>query len=172
MWVGEQTQEDARRWAMMLYNLPISMGVDYFVNNPFLGGGRRNKKTAILDKNAGCFLKHKEKAKVGESEKSILNGENYDPAGYEWMFTVLWDKFRDHDGVPIVRIAGKLGGVGEVIRRELEAWVRNPAGAWGRVGKKRRGIKALDRHLTNREVYNYFKDRTIVKSHKLSGVIE
>ena len=29
----------------------------------------------------------------------------------------------------------------------------------------------MGRHLTNQEVYNYFKDRSIAKSRKLSGVI-
>ena len=30
----------------------------------------------------------------------------------------------------------------------------------------------MGRNLTNRRVYNYFKGRSLVKSHKLSGEIE
>ena len=46
-------ETEAKRRAMMLYNRPISMGVDYFVNN---SDGR---KTAKIDVEAGGVLKHK-----------------------------------------------------------------------------------------------------------------
>ena len=39
-------------------------------------------------------------------------------------------------------------------------------------GGKRGDPKATGRHLTNRRFYNYFKDSSIVKSHKLGGVGE
>ena len=38
--------------------------------------------------------------------------------------------------------------------------------------RKRRDLKALCRFRTSREMYMYFKDCSLVKSHKLSGVIE
>ena len=68
-------------------------------------------KTSILDKNSGGFLKRKlgvgwGVGGVGANEKAILKGENYDPVGYEWMFKVLWGKFREPDEVPIVRTVG------------------------------------------------------------------
>ena len=59
------------------------------------------------------------------------------------MFNVLGGKFRKPGGVPTGRIAGQLGGIGEVIYRELGTGVRNPEGVWGWVGKKRIGLKAL-----------------------------
>ena len=94
------------------------------------------------------------KAKVGENERAILNGVNCDPVNYDWVFNVLRGKYREPAGVPIVRIAGKLGGIEKVIYRELEPWVRNPEGVWGWIGKKRSDLKTSGRHLANREVYN------------------
>ena len=67
---------------------------------------------------------------------------------------------------------GQLGGIGKVIYHELGPRVRNPEGVWDWIGGKRRALKAMCRHLANREVYNYFKVCSIVKSRILSGVIE
>ena len=54
---------DARRWARTLRNRPISMGVDYFINN------LNDIETSILDNNAGGFLKHKSKEKLKKTRK-------------------------------------------------------------------------------------------------------
>ena len=81
-------------------------------------------------------------------------------------------RYREPGGAPIVRIMKQLGGTGGVITRELEVGVRNPEGACDWVGKKRRDLKSTGRLLTSRDMYIYFKDGTIVKSRKLSGVIE
>ena len=81
-------------------------------------------------------------------------------------------KYREPGGSPIVRIAKQLSGMARVIHRELELGVRNPEGDWDWLGKTRRDLKSMGRFLTNREIYIYFKDCSIVKSHKLSGVIE
>ena len=99
-------ETDTRRWAMMLYSRAIRMEVDYFINSA------NDIEASILDKNAGGFPKRKLEAKVGENEKAIIKGGNYDPVSYEWAFNVLWGKFREPDGAPIVRIAGKLSGDG------------------------------------------------------------
>ena len=53
----------AKRWAQMLYNRPIRNGVDYFINN-FKGD-----ISSITGKNAGGFLKQKEKSEIEENEK-------------------------------------------------------------------------------------------------------
>ena len=50
--------------------------------------------------------------------------------------------------------------------------MRNPEGRRCWLVGKRRGLKSSGGILTNREVYNYFKDRSLVKSHKSGGVIE
>ena len=65
---------------------------------------------------------------------------------------------------------GGLSGIWKVIYRELEPGVRNPEGVWGWVWG--RDLETMGRHLTNRDGYNYFKECSIVKSHKLGGVIE
>ena len=56
-------ETDARRRAMMLYNRPIRMGVDYFVNN------LNDIAASILAKNAGGFAKHKSKQKLKKTRK-------------------------------------------------------------------------------------------------------
>ena len=95
----------------------------------------------------------------------------YDPVDYEWMFKVLSGRYRGAEGTHIVRIAEQLSEMERLIHRASELGVRNPEGVCGWLGKKRRGIKANGRSLANREMYIYFKDCSIVKSHKLSGVI-
>ena len=78
---------------------------------------------------------------------------------------------REPGGAPIVRIAGGLNGMAKIIYRELGLGVRNPEGVWDWLGKKRSDLKVTSRNLTNREVYNYFKDYIVLKSHKLGDVV-
>ena len=82
-----------RRWAMMLYSRPVSMGVYYFFNN------LKDSKTSVIDKNSGGFPKHKLKAKVGENRKAIIKWE-LRPGGYEWAFNVLWVNPESRNGRP------------------------------------------------------------------------
>ena len=49
--------------------------------------------------------------------------------------------------------------------------MRNPEGVWGWLEKKRNDLGKLGMHFDNRAIYNYFKERIVVKSHKLGGVI-
>ena len=112
-------------------------------------------------------------SKIGENEKAILKGDVYDQIGYGWMFKVLRGNCRETEVAPIVRIARQLSEMGRVIHRELELGLRNPEGVGGgRLCKKRRDLKSMGRFLTNREMYIYFKDCSVVKSLKLSGDIE
>ena len=67
----------------------------------------------------------------------------YDIIGFGWMCKVLGGKYREPDGVPIVRIIMQLGDIAEVIYRELELGVRNPEGVWDWIGKKRRELRTL-----------------------------
>ena len=48
---------DAARWAMMLYNIPISLGIDYFVNN------LKGRETSEIYFGACGFIKNKAKSK-------------------------------------------------------------------------------------------------------------
>ena len=67
----------------MLYNRPISLGVDYFVNN------LKHIETSKIDGEASGFVKNKAQSEIEENGKAILKGELYVPIGCEWMFTVL-----------------------------------------------------------------------------------
>ena len=48
--------------------------------------------------------------------------------------------------------------------------MRNPAGVWGWLGR-RIDLRTTGSHLANREIYNYFKDCSIAKSHKSDGIV-
>ena len=75
-------------------------------------------------------------------------------------------------GAPIARIAKQLNELETIIFRELWVGVRNPEGVWDWLVKKRRELKSLGMPRANREMFNYLREEIIVKSHKLSGVIE
>ena len=124
-------------------------------------------ETAKIDVGAGGFLKHKGSSEIEDNEKAILRGASYEPIGYEWMFRILKSEYQEPDGAPIVRPARQLGEMGKAVTRELEAGVRNPEGVWGWLGKKRRGLRSLGINLASREMYFYFKDCTVAKSHTL-----
>ena len=80
---------EARRWAMMLYNHPVSLGIDYFTNN--LNG---NKTPRLYEESAG-FLKRKLKSKIDENEEAIKKGDVYEPTNYDWMFKILRAKYQE-----------------------------------------------------------------------------
>ena len=85
-------ETDDERWAMTLYNHPVSSGVDYFANN--LNG----HETSEIDVGAGGFLKNKAKSKIGESGEAILKVEAYDQISYEWALKVLRGMCREPEG--------------------------------------------------------------------------
>ena len=43
-------------------------------------------------------LKRKAKSKVEENEKSLLEGNNFGPISYEWMFRILRNKYQEPEG--------------------------------------------------------------------------
>ena len=49
---------------------------------------------------------------IGENEQSLLDGKEFVPISYEWALRIVRDKYRAPEGVPIVRIVGKLGELG------------------------------------------------------------
>ena len=95
----------------MLYNLPVSLVIDYFTANLEDSGAR-------ADVEAGSFSKRKPKSKSDENEEAIKNGAEYEPIGYEWVFKVLKSRYHEPVGQPIVRIAKQLGEMEAVIIRE------------------------------------------------------
>ena len=82
---------EAQRWAMMLYNSPVSLGVDYFVNN--LKGG--TSRTDVL---AGGFLKRKLKSKTDENEEATKKGDVYETIDCAWAFGILRPEYQEPVG--------------------------------------------------------------------------
>ena len=115
----------AKRWARKLYSRPLSSVVDYFINSI------RENKNSPMGKNAGGFLKQKVELEMEENEKALLEGNDFEPISYEWVFMIFKAKYREQEGVPIVRIMCQLSAIGTAIYRELEPGVRNPEGVWG-----------------------------------------
>ena len=64
---GDRETDDTR-WPMTLYNRPISLGVDYFVNN------LEDRQSSKIDVEAGVRLKRTAKSKIGGNEKAFFNG--------------------------------------------------------------------------------------------------
>ena len=50
-------ETEAKRWSTMLYNRPVSFGVDYFVSN------LKGRETAKIDVDAGGFMEHEASSK-------------------------------------------------------------------------------------------------------------
>ena len=75
-------------------------------------------------------------------------------------------KYQEPVGPTVVRIMKQLSEIEGIIFLELWVGVRNPEGVWGRLGgdSKISGI-----YLTSREMFDYFKETSIAKSHKLRG---
>ena len=87
------------------------------------------------------------------------------------MFRIFKDKCQAQEGAPIDRIMGQLGAIGKAIYLELEPGVRNPECSRGCLGQKRNDLKESGMNPDNRGIYNYFKERIVVKSHKSAEII-
>ena len=120
---------------MMLYIRPLSSWADYFTTN------LEEDKNSLTDTITGGFLKQQAKSKIEENGKSLLEGNDSEPISYEWAFMIFRDKYQEPEGAPIVRIVGKLWGIGEVIYNELGSGVRNPAGVWGWLGQQKKKFR-------------------------------
>ena len=75
-------ETEATRRPMMLYNLPVSLGIEYFANSS------EERKASKIDVAAGGFLKNIAMSKIDENEKAIL-GVNCTARVYDWMFKIL-----------------------------------------------------------------------------------
>ena len=58
-------ETDAKRWVGMLYNHPVSFGIDYFVNNS------KGRKTSKIDVEEVGFLNHKARSKIKKMGKKF-----------------------------------------------------------------------------------------------------
>ena len=125
-----------KRWANMLHNRPVCSGVDYFINNI------KANKSSLMDKNAGGGLKPKSGNGNRRNEKAHLEGSDFEPFSYEWVFVILKPKYKEQEGVPIVRIISQLSSIDRVGYSELEQGVRSPEGIRDWVIKKRNDIES------------------------------
>ena len=65
---------------------------------------------------------------------------------------------------------GHLGEIEKVILPRIRDGVRNPEAFWGWLERKRNGMVALGRRLTDWGIYNHFIERILVKPHKSDDV--
>ena len=154
----------ARRWKNLLYNHPVSSAIEYFINNLQSSG-------KILDKGAGGFSKFNFREKMEENEKLLAEEESYEKIGYDWMFRILKDKYKEKPGESIKRLTSQLENANQVIYQELEEGVQDPEGVWCWLSKKRDDLNNLGRNLTNREIYDCFTKCKIVTDYGLFNVI-
>ena len=104
---------EAKRRATMLYNRPISWGVDYYFINNLKG---HTSRTDVL---GGCFIKRKLKSKIDAIEEAMGKGDVYEPVDYVWMFKILSSKYQEPVGAPVVRVMQQLSKIEGIIFREL-----------------------------------------------------
>ena len=81
----------AKRWNNLMYNHPVSSVIEYYINN-------LKNSTNILDKGTGGFLKSQFRKKQDQNEKSLSSGESFGKIGYEWMFRILKDMYKEAMG--------------------------------------------------------------------------
>ena len=85
---------EAQRCAGMLHNRPVSLGIDYLVNN------LTDSNTSRVGGEYAGFLKRKLKSEIGENEEDIKEGDVYEPINYFWTYTILRGKYQEPDGRP------------------------------------------------------------------------
>ena len=71
----------------------MSSAIEYFINNLKNSGG-------ILDRGDGDFLKSHFRKKMDQSDNLLMSGESYEKIGYEWMFRILKEKYKERPGGP------------------------------------------------------------------------
>ena len=106
-----------------------------------------------------------------QNENLLTEGESYGKIGYEWMFRILKDKYKERPGEAIRRLTAQLESTNHVIYQELEDGVQDPEGVRGWLPKKRVDLNNLGRDLASREIYDYFIKCKIVTDYRLSSVI-
>ena len=60
--------------------------------------------------------------KIGENEKALLEGNDFEPISYEWMFRIMKSNYQEPEGVPIVRIMGQLVSLMEWFTTNWNMW--------------------------------------------------
>ena len=64
--------------------------------------------------------------KMDQNDNLLTSGESYGKIGYEWMFRILKEKYKERPGEAIKRLMMQLEGMNQVIYQELEEGVQDP----------------------------------------------
>merc|ERR1712112_810186 len=99
----------------------------------------------------GDFLKSHFRKKMDQNDNLLMSGESYGKIGYEWMFRILKEKYKERPGEAIKRLMIQLEGMDQVIYQELEEGAQDPEGVRNWLSKKRDDLQSLGRGLANRE---------------------
>ena len=51
-----------------------------------------------MDKNAAGLTKQKSKVEIEENENALLEGKDFEPISYEWMFRIAKSKYQEQEG--------------------------------------------------------------------------
>ena len=108
---------------------------------------------------------------MDQNEDLLTAGESYGEIGYEWMFRILKEKYKEIPGEAIRRLMTQLEGMNQVIYQELGEGVQDPEGVRGWLSRKRDDLQRLGRNLTNREIYDYFIKCKVVSEYRLFSAI-
>ena len=79
----------------------MSSVIEYFTNNLKNGG-------ALLGRGAVDFLKSHLRKKMDQDDKSLSLGGPYGQIGYEWMFRILKEKYKERPAEAIKRLTNAI----------------------------------------------------------------
>ena len=116
-------------------------------------------------------MKYKLKPNVEPNGEEVRNVGDFEPISTEWLFSTLRDRRYEPDGRPITRITGQLGGLNNIIWKELWSGRRTPECVWDWLGRERAELGSSGSELANREIPDYFRGVGIVKNRIVNNVI-
>ena len=125
-----------------------------------------------MGRTASDYLKRHLGKKVEKNEKLMLENKEFEKIGFDWMFTLLKEKFEESQAQGIIKLSAQLGEMNQVIYQELGEGIRDPEGAWDWLSKKRGDLQSLGRNLTNREMFDYFTKCKIAMECEYVNVIK
>ena len=138
--------------------------IEYFIIN-------FGNSAATADRTASDYLKRHLGKKVEKNEKLMMENKEFEIIGFDWMFTLLKEKFEETQAQGVIKLIAQLGEMNQVIYQELDEGIRDPEGAWGWLSKKRDDLQSLGRNLTNREMFDYFTKCEIAMGREYVTVI-
>ena len=158
-------ETEAKRRKNRLYNHPVSHIIEYFIIN-------FKNSVQTVGRTASDYLKRQLGKKVEKSEKLMLGNKEFERIGFDWMFTLLKEKFEETQAQGIIKLSAQLGEMNQVVYQELDECIRDPEGVWDWLSKKRDDLQSLGRNLTNREMFDYFTKCKIAMECEYVNVIK